>query len=422
MNNEKQILKKNVKEVLEIFFRDAEFNISVLTKEEISEYKEIEFDYLCKIKFEKSIIEQEKVNKLSQFLDKRIYIGRNNIYWFIGENVNSKKHTAEQNKLEKNITLPKFIDDYIFDKLKANFAPNYSKFNKNLHLDKTDVLTYLGTYFPRSFAETYSIFNNIFQNEIAKNSISEKEEINILDIGSGTGGNLSGLLMSLTENKLSNKNINIVAIDGNKESLKILEKIVFQIQIKHQLNISLNCHYVAFETITDLFEKSKQYFDSNFDFIISSKLINEIVSKDSKSYFNFYKYFANYLNDEGLLLLLDVTTKVGDEYMPILLNKQTNDFIQKESGYKTIIPTSCAEYDEICNYDCFANNLFYVNHKMKKNDKSKITYRVIGKKNFAQNILKTISPKGSIVGWNDLGKKKYCKFMNSTNNKSGYEI
>jgi len=422
MNNVKHILEKYVRDIAKTIFGDTEIYISILMPDEILGYNEIEFDYLCKIKFGKGSIEQEKVNKLSKLLDKKIQIGRNNIYWFIGESVNSQKHMTVQKKLEKNITLPQFIEDYIFNKLKANFAPNYSKFNKNLHLAKTDVLTYLGTYFPRSFAETYSIFNNIFQNEIAKNSISEKEEINILDIGSGTGGDLSGLLVSLIESNLSNKNINIVAIDGNKESLKILEKIVFQIQLKHKLNLSLNCHYVAFETITDLFENSKQYFDSNFDFIISSKLINEIISKDFKSYFNFYKHFANYLNNEGLILLLDVTTKVGNEYMPILLNKQTNDFIQKESDYKTIIPTICAEYDSICNHDCFTNNFFYVSHKHKKNDKSKVTYRVIVKKNFAQNILKTISVKGSIVGWDDLGDIKYCKFKNSTNNKSGYEV
>ena len=50
------------------------------------------------------------------------------------------------------------------DKLKGKFAPNYTKFNKNLNHHKDDVLIYLGTYFPRSFAETYSIFNNILQN------------------------------------------------------------------------------------------------------------------------------------------------------------------------------------------------------------------------------------------------------------------
>lgn len=426
MKNEKQILEKNVKEISKIIFGNSELHISVFSKEELFEYSESQFDYLCEIELSHEKIRQEQIERLSKFLNKKVQQTSQKVFWFVGTNGSTIKSIkkSKSKELQKDITLPQFIDDYIFNRLKANFAPDFTKFNKNLKHNKADVLIYLGTYFPRSFAETYSIFNNILQNDIIKKSNKEKVEINILDIGSGTGGNLSGLLLGLIENISQKTNINIVAIDGNKEALKFLEKVVFQIQLKYKLNISLNCHYVAFETITDLYENSKQFFEPNFDFIISSKMINEIITKDNDSYFNYYRHFAKYLNNEGLLLMLDVTTKIEVDYMPILLNKQTNRFIQEnEDTYKTLIPTSCAEFDIACKQDCFSNNHFVVSHSQKKNDRTKVTYRVIGKREFVTMILAKIENKGSVVGWDNVGNQKYCNFSISTSNiQSAYKV
>lgn len=426
MKNEKQILENNVKEISKIIFGDSVLHISVLSKEESFEYSESQFDFLCEIELSQEQINQKQIKRLSKFLNKEVLQTAQKVFWFIGTNGNTIKPAKKikSKELLKDITLPQFIDDYIFNRLKASFAPDFTKFNKNLNHNKGDVLIYLGTYFPRSFAETYSIFNNILKNDIIEKSNKEKEEFNILDIGSGTGGNLSGLLLSLIENISQKTNINIVAIDGNKEALKFLEKVVFQIQLKYKLNISLNCHYVAFETITDLYENSKQFFEPNFDFIISSKMINEIITKDSDSYCNYYRHFAKYLNNEGLLLMLDVTTKIQVDYMPILLNKQTNRFIRENEGkYRTLIPTSCAEFDTTCKQDCFSNNHFLVSHSKKKNDRTKVTYRIIGKSKFINLILSKNENKGNVIGWDNIGNQKYCSLTFSTSNtQSAYKV
>ncbi len=426
MNKERQRLEKFIKEISKIIFGDTELNISVFTKEESIEYCEDQFDYLCEINLYHEKISHEQIKRLSKFLNLDVQQTSHKVFWFIGSNgspitpVKKKK----SNELQKNVKLPPFIDNFIYNKLKANFAPDYTKFNKNLNHKKEDVQIYLGTYFPRSFAETYSIFANVLQNAIIEKSNREKVEINILDIGSGTGGNLSGLLLSLIENISQSININIVAVDGNKEALKFLEMIIFQIQFKYNLNISLNCHYVAFETISDLYENSKQFFEPNFDFIISSKMINEIISKDEDSYLNYYRYFAKYLSNEGLLLMLDVTTKIDVEYMPILLNKQTNRFIQESNSvYKTLIPTSCAKFDTKCNQDCFSNNHFLISHSKKKSDRTKVTYRVFGKMEFIQAILSKLECTGNIIGWDNIGNQKHCNLIsNISNTQSAYEV
>ncbi len=61
----------------------------------------------------------------------------------------------------KSVILPKWLDNLIFGILSAQ----YSKKNKDLVVlewEKDEVLCYLGTYFPRSFAESYRIFSTFF--------------------------------------------------------------------------------------------------------------------------------------------------------------------------------------------------------------------------------------------------------------------
>jgi len=158
--------------------------------------------------------------------------------------------------MQTNVKLPVYIDELIFNKLNAKYKPDYTKFNKNLYLNQDENLIYLGTYFPRSYAESYLIFTNLFNNSIINETYLDKQEINILDIGSGTGGNLLGLLMGIIENLSDKININILAIDGNQYSLKILQKIIFKIKLQYNLNISLNCQYISFENIAELYQNS----------------------------------------------------------------------------------------------------------------------------------------------------------------------
>ena len=323
--------------------------------------------------------------------------------------------------MQISIKLPIYIDELIFNKLNAKYEPDYTKFNKNLHLSQNENLTYLGTYFPRSYAESYLIFKNLFNNDIVKKTYLDKQEINILDIGSGTGGNLSGLLMSIVENLSDKTDINILTIDGNKDALEILQKIVFKIQIQYNLNISLNCQYISFESIDVLYQNSKVYFENSYDVITTSKMINEILHNDNNAYYDFCDYYLPHLADDGFLSIVDVTMKINSQFLPIILNKQVNRFIKNNAeSYKTIIPTSCYINEEICLQDCFTNNIFHISHTEKQNDMSKITYRILANKEFADNILDKIET-GCIIGQTQ-SETKYCHHTSDKNTTTAFKV
>ena len=240
--------------------------------------------------------------------------------------------------MQTSIKLPIYIDELIFNKLNAKHEPDYTKFNKNLYLNQDDNLIYLGTYFPRSYAESYLIFKNLFNNDIINRTYLDKQEINILDIGSGTGGNLSGLLMSIIEHLSNQININILAIDGNKEALEILQKIVFKIQIKYNLNISLNCQYISFQNIDELYQNSKMYFENHYDIITTSKMINEILNYDNNAYYEFCDCYLPHLSSDGFLSIVDVTIKINSQFGILHHPQKQVDSSQSQNSTDNRIP------------------------------------------------------------------------------------
>ncbi len=91
------------------------------------------------------------------------------------------------------IELPKYIDNFIFNELKGYYEVGQNVDN-NLHNDENANKRYIGTYFPRSLIESFSIFFELYQNTIIKQNLDNKPTLKILDIGTGTGGNILGLM------------------------------------------------------------------------------------------------------------------------------------------------------------------------------------------------------------------------------------
>lgn len=124
--------------------------------------------------------------------------------------------------------LPTWLDKYIFESLGAKYQPSYNRFSYNLDLNNDESKIYLGTYFPRSFAEGLLVFDSILQDNIILSIFENKSVLKILDFGCGSGGEIFGFLQAI-ENRINKKiNISITCVDGNHHSLRILEKITKQ--------------------------------------------------------------------------------------------------------------------------------------------------------------------------------------------------
>jgi SAM-dependent methyltransferase len=273
---------------------------------------------------------------------------------------NSKNYASSQTSM----SLPIWLDNHIFDVLGAKYYRSNSDMTV-IDWDKSDILNYLGTYFPRSYVESYCIFKDYF--ECYKLDCMSKEEISIFDFGCGTGGEIIGLLSAIIEQFENLKLINIVALDGNKHSLRLYENVLEKLQ--SQLQMQINNRVVPIE-IDDFYDLSviENVISTQFDIIISFKAICEFVTKQRFEQDNPYEHIANTflpkLTDKGIMLLVDVTTynDVSQEWLPKMIDKGLMDvkckIVCRNTGY---------------------NQTFSISHSKKQNDVSKIAWRIIKK-------------------------------------------
>ncbi len=392
-------LKKHISEVLSSLQISISFEVFDCNNDILPEWTEkvqLTHEYLV------CCGETAEIKRIQSFIGKTIFQIDNHIYWFDGNRTRPleisqfedliKSREQKIDYLKTKTTLPAWLDDFIFDHLKAVYAPDFKKFDYNLNLTKEDNLKYLGTYFPRSYTESFCVFDNIFQNTDYLNTFSEKKPLNILSVGCGTGGDLMGLLIVIEKYCHKISDIQIWAIDGNKESLVILKKIIKQFSIQTLKKIELNAIESIFDSIEDI--NIEQIKKCAFDFILSFKMICEIISIAETSFYkdSYYKFvikFAPLLSSNGLCLLLDVTTKTGhnNSFNPILMNQQVNQALLELKGFQTLLPLPCNFHEHVCVKQCFTQQKFQVSHKQKTNDISKVCYRVIGKAEFVNTLV-----------------------------------
>ena len=266
--------------------------------------------------------------------------------------------------VSNEVHLPKWLDEYIFTQLKANYCPSCSDMTV-IDWDKSNVLNYLGTYFPRSYAEAYCIFKRFFEMHIGE--WQNRESMSIFDFGCGTGGEIIGLLMAIKECLINVKYIKIVAQDGNHAALRISEKAVKAYSECKQMDVEYKVIPIVVEDSDDLCLLDK-VIGSKYDIIMSFKTICEYITKErfkgQNAYAQFVKTFLTKLKDGGIMLLVDVTTynEISQQWLPQMMDdglKQTGcRVIAKNEGY---------------------NQVFFVSHSKRIRDISKVAWRIIKK-------------------------------------------
>lgn len=263
------------------------------------------------------------------------------------------------------ICLPQWLDDYIFNQLKAS----YCRINKDmvvLHWDKAQLINYLGTYFPRSYTESYCIFKRYF---LANERFSKEDSLTLLDFGCGTGGEIIGLAMAITDYRPNIKSLKVKAIEGNKDALDLFIDIKDTFNKHHILQIDSTPSPVKIDDIYDLGILDGILAESRYDLIVSFKAVCEFVTKqefaDKNAYEHLVKFMLPKLTDLGIMLLVDVSSKneVAQEWLPDLMDQG----IQKAKA--SVIARNQSN-----------NESFMVRHSHQKNDISKIAWRLITSK------------------------------------------
>lgn len=125
--------------------------------------------------------------------------------------------------------------------------------------------------------------DNILANVNIVSSIKNRDTIEILDIGSGTGGNLIGLL-EILNSKVKNKVINIYSIDGNNIALEYQRKMIVDLYSfinNNGNNITWYKHLVQFKDKNDILQQVDALgFVLGFDIIQTFKFANEFYNLD----------------------------------------------------------------------------------------------------------------------------------------------
>lgn len=292
------------------------------------------------------------------------------------------------------VTLPEWLNQLVFDKLGGTCNPARSKrsFDSNLDATESEVLTYLGTYFPRSLAESFVIFDCMLSDSSYADTLAREGSISICSVGTGTGGDLFGLLLALDRRLPRPKRIEVVSIEGNKAAHEVMHRaseIVCPLLLSE---VSLRRIDLTFKPPRP-FEKIEDYLPNSpnsYDYILSSKMLNELdgagVSK--RPYYEFCGAFAPLLKRNGALLLLDVTSAngAGGRWTPKQLNGQVNDYLTENSEFRTILPLLCNKFERECNQGCYTQSTIRVAYRNETNVCTKICYRVIGRSMLAERL------------------------------------
>lgn len=275
--------------------------------------------------------------------------------------MNSVAFTNVERLGHNHIKLPMWLDSLIYKETKATHQP-CGKDMIVLNWDKARIINYLGTYFPRSFTESYCIFTKYFA--LKKDLYKETSTLNIFDFGCGTGGELLGLLWAIIEN-IEVANINIKALDGNFNGLRILEDIIARFKVEYHVGVNLHVMPLKIDDIYDMSLVSSRIPDDN-DIILIFKSICEMASlrqfEERNPYEHVLRLMLEKINSTGVICLADVSSfnEEQQEWLPKLIDKacqevKANVFMRNDSY----------------------NELYIVSHSRKMKDSSKLSWRLL---------------------------------------------
>ncbi|MCI7701249.1 MAG: hypothetical protein SPL14_03565 [Candidatus Onthomorpha sp.] len=266
--------------------------------------------------------------------------------------------------MQTSVKLPQWLDDLIFKECGAKYKRSNSTMVV-IDWDKTNINNYLGTYFPRSYTESYCIFSEYFSKYKAE--WINRDCITVFDFGCGTGGEIIGMLMAIKNQLPMTEVVKVDAFDGNFHALRLLERIAERTEQQISLKVDINPIPYKVEDFYDLSSMIETICkDRKYDIFMTFKAVCEFVTKErfeqSNAYTHIIQSFLPNVKSDGIMLLDDVTSynDVSQEWLPKMMDEGI-----KASGRTITISNS--------GY----NQVFKVSHSRFDNDVSKVAWRII---------------------------------------------
>lgn len=313
--------------------------------------------------------------------------------------------------------LPEWLRSFIYDEMGGSYVPDRNAFQNNLSSDEEKNRKYLGTYFPRSFTESYCIFANLFDNTAYVEAMKIKDSVSILSFGCGTGGDLMGLLEAISEKMPWVENVDITAYDGNFNAVVMLKSIVEQPNNKQRFK-RLKVDYAPVPmTKPDDFPLFCGVIKKSYDFVVSLKMVNELYRNNiiaNKPYAAFLGELASKLTETGVMLLLDVPLKEKGNWLATLMSRGLREFLKSNDGYDAIVPLPCYMLGRKCNERCYLSWTFYGDIFASE----PVTYCMLARKELAHSVCKGLSKGDYVI--ND--SNECCKKVRGTKTIDAFNL
>lgn len=327
--------------------------------------------------------------------------------------------------------LPKWLKE-LLDNLRIRGCNDHNKVKNNLYNSPMDNLNYLVTYFPRTYTEIKTIMDELSEETdyFERQDIRSKSSFRILSVGCGTGGDVVSMIDSIRE-KTGCQDFFVTLIDGNKDALEKCQKIISRQETEEGLKIQKEVKNTIVTEPSDFQLIAGEICSKKFDFIVTSKFINELIGKFDNFYSRFVTSFSALLDTTGLIIITDTTDQraIGEnlEWIPKLMNSDFNYNISADIDIGTIMPPPCncqrwrdnrfsdsqneSKETYFCRrcYTSFKNKYSHIDDS----HDPRITFRIFARKIIQERIQYKSIPNTYVVTNKKDGFLGSCKILNS---------
>ena len=223
---------------------------------------------------------------------------------------------------------------------------------------------------------------------------SQPSVIRIISVGCGTGGDIIGMIMALHSIN-PQASFSVVIVDTNQDALDICRGILNFVSQRIGIEINIEAEELANISSKDALEKLACGY-SDFNYVITSKYLNEVLIKMPNPYGVFAESFRRCLADDGLMIMVDVACKTdpqyGDDYIPKVMNRQIGKITAAGCDFSTMLPRTCGKCSahscENCGltYTMYESYYSTIENGKETTRTSKFTYQVIADNNLRDRI------------------------------------